>query len=172
MTVKDIGRRFIVSWPVEAKVLSYKQTHLLCIKPYQDHPRGCPNYGRKQGCPGVLKEYFPEVYDSEVEVCALEFDFGDYLEMMAEKHPDWTDRQLRCPLYWQGHLRKEFIVAQRNIPWGYTHFLTTPEAYGIDVTATCKEVEIELEWPPMKHSYMVGLYVKRNDLCKRSSWGA
>jgi hypothetical protein len=92
---------------------------------------------------------------------ALEFNFGDYLRMMKDKHPDFSDYQLRCPIYWQGHLRKELrdFVAKHPVE-GFLGALWTPEAMGVDVTATCKQVGIELQWPPMEKSYMVVLYIR------------
>ena len=171
-TVKDIGRRFYVRGPVEVKLLPYEEIAKLCTAPYPDHPHGCPNYASKVGCPGRLEDYFSDVFELEVKVVVLEFDFGDYLKMMKERQPGWSERQLRCPLYWQGHLRKEFMaITRNNIPWDYTNTLFTPEAYGVDVTATCKEVGIELEWPPQEHSYMVALFVKKNKVEREENYG-
>jgi len=80
--------------------------------------------------------------------------------MMQERHPDWTDRKLRCPLYWQGHVRKEMrdFIQTHNVV-GFVP-LWVPEALGVNVTETCKNAGIELQWPPMTKTYVIVLYVR------------
>lgn len=34
----------------------------LCVKPYYNHPKGCPNFNKKKGCPPNA-ELFDKVYD-------------------------------------------------------------------------------------------------------------
>lgn len=153
MTVKDIARTIHVLGPTQ--VVCHRAIQELCAKPYPGHPKGCPNTAHCS-----VRPFFLDRYSAMVHVVALEFNFGDYLAMMAKKHPDWSDRKLRCPLYWQGHLRKELrdYVAKHPVK-GHRAFWI-PEASGVNVTETCKNVGLELQWPPMDKSYMVVLYVK------------
>jgi hypothetical protein len=78
---------------------------------------------------------------------------------MREKHPDWSERQLRCCLYWQGTARaalrrkiEAFLAGQPGLL-----AITCPEACGVDVTATMSSLGIELEWPPVSVAYRVAL---------------
>lgn len=154
MELKDIPRKIHTLGPVKA--ICNREIPKLCAKPYHGHPKGCPNVERCSKVPFFLDRYAADVY-----VVALEFNFGDYRRMMAERNPGWSEHQLRCPIYWQGHLRKElrnFVVA--NPVEGFLGPLWIPEAMGVDVTETCKQVGIKLQWPPMEKSYMVVLYVR------------
>jgi len=78
----------------------------LCPKPYPLHARGCPNFGKKAGCPpqcGTISK----VLDLSAPVWAIwnVFDFGGHVAKMRVAHPDWSGRQLACCLYWQPKAR-------------------------------------------------------------------
>lgn len=132
----------------------------LCPKPYYNHPRGCPNYGRKKGCPPGAP-LFDQVYDLSHPVFAIinEFDIGGHIQKMKEKHPEWSEHQLRCVLYWQGGARKQ--LKKKGIEFLRTHpgyqIETCPEAMGVNITDTLRSVGIELEWPPTKIARQVAL---------------
>lgn len=84
----------------------------LCLRPYYQHPKGCPNYGKKGDCP---------------------------------------PRALRNSRHWQGHLRSElrrFVLDE--LAGSYGEVIFNPEAMGVNLTATCAEVGLQLEWPPEK----------------------
>ena len=142
-------------------VVGNRDMQCLCAAPYPNHKHGCPNYGKKDGCPPNIP-YFPDVYDTEgVHLIAQDIQFGEYLRLFKIKHPTWTDRQLRNPLYWQTYFRARFRASvEHRKPDGYD-VLYTPEAMGVDVTATCKKAGINLEWPPTEHTFMVALYARR-----------
>ncbi|WP_321471092.1 hypothetical protein [uncultured Paludibaculum sp.] len=132
----------------------------MCRLPYPNHARGCPNFGLKVGCPPNVP-LFPEVYDMTKPVYAIvnRFDFGAHVAKMRAAHPDWTDRQLTCCLYWQGTARKALKRAiadfERLFP---DHTVDTcPEAKGVNVTATLQAVGINLEWPPQAVACQVAL---------------
>lgn len=131
----------------------------LCQKPYPNHPRGCPNYGKKKGCPPKQKLFF-DVFDRDFYLIFTKFDLATHVGRMKKKHPNWTDRQLFCCLYWQGTARKnlkaEIIKAKKLLP---NHFITTcPEAMGVDVTHLMKNnAGIDLEWPPKITTYQVAI---------------
>lgn len=85
------------------------------------------------------------------------FDLGGHVRRMQAKHPDWSDRQLRCCLYWQPRARKilgcavvDFLVEHPGL-----HVLWTPEACGVNVTATMAKAGEILEWPPRETTYQV-----------------
>ena len=87
------------------------------------------------------------------------FDFGGHITKMFERHPDWTFRQLANCLYWQPTARKDlrievskFLTAHNGMQVVYT-----PEAMGVDVTGTMRNVGIELEWPPKTVTYQIAI---------------
>ena len=149
---------------IEVKPVIIRPVHNLCVRPYLNHKRGCPNYGKKKGCPPGVP-MFDSVYDLTRPVFAIYniFDFKGHVDRMREKHPDWSKRQLECCLYWQGTARKklkELIeIFKKLVPvgTGWYSITTVPEAMGINVTETMKRVGIELEWPPVNVAYQIAM---------------
>jgi hypothetical protein len=132
----------------------------LCFKPYPRHPKGCPNFGKRDTCPPKAL-YYDKVYDLTKHVYAIYnvFDFKEHVDKMKSKHPLWSENQLRCVLYWQGSARKslknkilEFLKENREY-----QVETCPEAMGVNVTETMKNVGIILEWFPENVAYQVAL---------------
>jgi hypothetical protein len=81
--------------------------------------------------------------------------------MMKGRHPEWNDRQCRNPIYWQGYFRKIFHAkALAFCNPQEQHLIFVPEAMGVDVTKTCLNAGITLEWPPMDDVFMIALYAK------------
>jgi hypothetical protein len=79
---------------------------------------------------------------------------------MKRKHPNWTDRQLYCCLYWQGTARKNLKNEITKFKKSFSnHIVTTcPEAMGVNITEVMKDnADIELEWPPISISYQVAI---------------
>lgn len=153
---------------IEVNPVIIRPIHSMCLIPYPNHKKGCPNYGKKKGCPpGVLM--FDRFYDLSKSIYAIynKFDFKGYINRMREKHPDWSKRQLECCLYWQGTARKrlkERIEIFKKLadcinlfPYGRYVVNTVPEAMGVNVTETMKRVGIELEWPPVNVAYQIAL---------------
>ena len=151
-------------WPI--KPVIDNSVRGLCVQPYQGHKKGCPNFGDKPRCPPQAL-LLHEVLDlsKPVYLIANRYAFGEHVERMRGLHPEWSQRQLECCLYWQGTARKqlkeelerfkdtrEWIADARSLT-----ILTTPEACGVDVTATMKSVGIDLEWPPVNYAYQVAL---------------
>ena len=132
----------------------------MCILPYYRHPKGCPNYGRKRGCPPHSR-FYDDIYDISKPIYAIYnvFDFAGHVQRMRDKHPNWSQRQLECCLYWQGTARK--ALREYVVPWmgeypGYS-IESTPEAMGVDITNTLLDVGVALEWPPVHVTYQVVL---------------
>lgn len=100
--IDQIHRERVLLGPVD--VVCHPEIQRLCLHPYFNHPKGCPNYRKKKDCP-PRAPFFLDVFDKEVLVAAIIFDFEDYLDQKRIKHPDWTERALKNPRHWQGHLR-------------------------------------------------------------------
>jgi hypothetical protein len=130
----------------------------LCAKPYPLHPRGCPNFFSRPTCPPAVP-CFDRVFDLSKPVYAVvnEFDIGAHVERMRTSHPEWSDRQLRCVLYWQAGARKllkaKVAEALRLLP-GYKA-TACPEGMGVNVTETMRRVGVLLEWPPMRFARQI-----------------
>jgi hypothetical protein len=153
ITLQEIAIEKSVLGPVDA--VCDRKIRKLCAYPYPAHPKGCPNVGR------CTTKFFGDVFASRVHVAALRFDFATYRAMMARKHPNWSDRQLRNPLYWQGYCRKQMRDYIKKVtPLGW-HALWIPEAMGVNLTATCRKVGIKLQWPPMDYTYIIVLLVQK-----------
>ena len=140
----------------------------LCTRPYPNHPKGCPNHGKRPTCPPDAK-LFPELIDASYDVWSLwsEFALSHHVKRMKSTHPLWTPRQLVCCLYWQGTVRK--YLRNKADDWMNAYkmnhpsiadrlvLLECPEAMGINVTATMRHIGVHLEWPPKHLTRMVYL---------------
>jgi predicted metal-binding protein len=132
----------------------------LCCKPYPGHKKGCPNFSKKNGCPPSAK-LFDSVYDLSQPVFAIinKFDFAGHVSRMYKLHPEWSQRQLECCLYWQPKARNQLLQHIKyflsNHP-GY-RVETCPEAMGVDVTNTLTTSGFLLEWPPKEWACQVAL---------------
>ncbi|MEE9510402.1 MAG: hypothetical protein V3V81_07910 [Candidatus Bathyarchaeia archaeon] len=146
---------------IEVKPVIIRPVHSLCVRPYPNHTKGCPNYGKKKGCPPNVS-MFDVFYNLSKPIYAIYnvFDFGMHVNRMEYKHPDWSKRQLECCLYWQGTARKELkerTEAFKRLADERYVVNTVPEAMGVNVTETMKRVGIELEWPPVNVTYQVAM---------------
>lgn len=130
----------------------------LCTKPYHGHPKGCPNFGKRDICPPQAP-FLDDFFDLNKKVLAVvvHFNLELHVSKLRAKHPKWSQRQLECCLYWQGTARKklkkeiEYNLTRSALFDGYELGVTDcPEAMGVDVTATMKAKGIILEWPPKK----------------------
>ena len=135
----------------------------LCTRPYPNHPKGCPNWNKKKGCPPGCP-LISQTLDLDRPTWAVYnvFDFGAHTARMRAKHGDWSDRQVECCLYWQGTARKQLrkkvagflallcIAHQRDMD-DLNKFITVvqcPEGQGVNVTQTMANAGVKLEWPP------------------------
>lgn len=144
-------------WAVVKPVIDYKM-RVLCRKAYPNHPHGCPNWGKKEGCPPSCKP-IDKLLDFDKPVWAVwsKFNIHDHVERMRSLHPEWTDRQLNCCLYWQPKARQ---VLKREVTTFLSQHIgiktvTCPEASGVVLTPTMAQVGIELEWPPKNWTYQI-----------------
>lgn len=120
-------------------VITSRKTGSWCLYPYPGHPKGCPNYGR-DGCPPHIP-FITELMDLRrpVYIAFSEFNLNAHVETMRRKHPQWSERQLRNVLYWQNTSRKQMRQRAKIAQFygGGDRVLTCPEAYGVNVYATC-----------------------------------
>lgn len=136
-----------------------------CLLPYPNHPKGCPNYGKKSSCPPKVAQFF-ELVDvkNPIYIEWNEFNLKEHVDKMQVLHPSWTERQLYCCLYWQPKARKQLRLKVEKdlelLPPGYIA-LYAPEALGVNITKTMQNsCGIELEWPPRNRVYQVALLGK------------
>jgi len=134
----------------------------LCRSPYYKHPIGCPNWDHKDGCPPHTKRFL-SVYEPTVYIAIARLDFGQYLELKEKIHPNWTERALKNPRHWQGHLRaalKNFLTAEK-IPSGFK-IVKNAEAMGINLFETCANAGFTLERDPTDFVCHVNLLARPN----------
>lgn len=134
-----------------------------CKLPYPNHEKGCPNYGKKQKCPPFSKNLH-ELIVPPFFLVLRDFDLEDQTDRMKKLHPNWSDRQARCLLYWQGSLRRKLIEEARtfiNSQKDKMVLLENPEANGVDVFKTCNAIGIILERNPKKNVRKVMLIGKK-----------
>jgi predicted metal-binding protein len=136
----------------------------LCARPYPNHRKGCPNFNDREGCPPNTK-LISSILDLSKPVWLIwnAFAFGAHVYEMKKKHPDWSQRQLECCLYWQGKARKHlkdrvrrFLLEQGEDAIHLT-VLYTPEAHGVNVTATMAKHGLTLQWPPKDYACQVAI---------------
>lgn len=137
-----------------------KSVRKLCTLPYHNHPKGCPNFGKRPDCPPNQK-LLTTIYDLShpFYVLWVDFDIGTHIRKMEQAHPLWTKYQTACCLYWQPKVRK--FLREEAAKWTQTHpeytFSDNPEAMGVNVTATMKNEGIILEWPPKNIVRKIGI---------------
>jgi hypothetical protein len=131
-----------------------------CLWPYPGHRHGCPNFGRKNGCPPGPK--IGEMLDLSRPVYAIwtTFDLAAHRRRMAYHHPNWTLRQLNCCLYWQSSARKNLRAEIRRflgVASGPLRVIPCPEGAGVNLTATMASIGEHLQWPPDTTTYQIVL---------------
>ena len=157
-SLKDLPKKTVFSDYTEAIV--EKRVRGLCKKPYYNHPGGCPNFGKRSDCPPGVP-FFDQVYKLQVRVVAVGLNFKEYLKLRRKDHPDWTDRELRNPLYWQGYLRACLRNYVSQVNKDGLEVVFNPEAMGVNLTKTCRKVGLKLEWPPRNWVYKVALLTEK-----------
>lgn len=132
----------------------------LCVSPYYNHPKGCPNFDKKKGCPPQA----PLIYNTlnlrrPIFVIWNIFPLGEHVARMKVAHADWSEPQLRCCLYWQSKARKQLKEAIDSFLELHSDLtiVTCPEAQGVDVTATMHSIGIQLDWPPQERAIQVAV---------------
>ncbi len=144
----DLEKKFYVIENAQIVTHDISTANRLCVQPYYNHKRGCPNFGKKEGCPPNLR-HISEEYDMDsIHILLLEFPFGEYFAQRKEVHPDWTNRALINPRHWQNHLRACLNREWENIQDDYPEhtFIYNPEGQGVNIVETLRLNGIEMEW--------------------------
>lgn len=138
----------------------------LCARPYEGHRKGCPNFNdpkHAHRCPPGAP-LFGQAFDLSLPVYAVinEFDLASHMARMATRNPTWSERQLRCVLYWQQTARKQLAAKIEQTLGQLPGYAATwcPEGMGVDVTATLANAGVTLEWPPVHIARQVALLAK------------
>lgn len=132
----------------------------ICVRPYPGHPKGCPCFKKKDGCPpGAPK--FDEYFDVGQPIFAIvnRFDLGSHRERMRTAHPQWSERQLVNCLYWQAGARKQLRLKIEAFLRDHPNYEANiyPEAMGVNITKTLKHAGLILEWPPDRYAHQIAL---------------
>lgn len=140
------------------KIVTTNCTDKWCKLPYPNHKKGCPNYGKKE-CPPKAS-FFENIISPPFKLIAVRFDLEEHAKKMKEKHPDWSDKKARCLLYWQKGVDKKLKqecekIADNNI------ILYRPEAHGVNLFATCKNIGLVLEKNPKKYVWKMAIIGKK-----------
>ena len=136
-----------------------------CQLPYPDHPKGCPNYGKKITCPPSA----PSIYDwadfnHPMWFICVSFNLKEHIRVMLEKHPCWSLRQARCLLYWQPKVKKELEIAVKEFsPFGLHAITYCPEAMGVNVIQTAKNYGLPIWVKPENTVYKIALVASPSD---------
>ena len=77
-----------------------------CLRPYDRHPKGCPNYNKELCPPNTF--YFKERVDEYdyFYLIYIVFDFKGYKDLRREEHKDWSEKQLGNRRHWQNSVKK------------------------------------------------------------------
>jgi len=137
------------SWILPIKRLVHSRNVFeWCKYQYPGHKKGCPNYCKVQKCPPFSK-YVTEIFDITQPLYFVfsEFDLLAHVEKMRNRHPKWTERQLRNCLYWQPRSRKQMLERTKQaillLKTEMMHLM--PEAIGVNVYATAAISGMRLE---------------------------
>ena len=145
---------------VTGTLVVQEQTREWCRLPYPGHPRGCPNWGQKSSCPPKVcrVEYLFNLSKQHWFV-VVDFDLAEHVRKMKLKHPDWSDSQLRCVLYWQGKVRSQLKKATLEFVRQHpgTIYSACPEAMGVNVFRTCHRHGLMMKKNPQNTVYKVTL---------------
>lgn len=119
-----------------------------CQLPYPNHPKGCPYYDNKVGCPPNQPPILDMLNVNKPKYFIYsEFDVLSHMKRMKGKHPHWTKRQQRNVLYWQPKNRKilrQRVEEQRQV-YGFDLILYVPEAHGVNIYATAYKNGLTLQ---------------------------
>ena len=131
-----------------------------CLLPYPDHPHGCPNYGKRDTCPpdAPLVDRFIDT-QQPMYLIVVSFDLEQHIHRMMQIHPQWSERQAKCVLYWQAGVNHQLDNECKLFKWSHPAMITTrcPEAMGVNVIATAQLVGIPIKVKPKDMVYKIAL---------------
>ena len=131
-----------------------------CKLPYPGHTKGCPNYNNRPSCPpGVsLIEEFLNL-QRPIHLIIVSFDLLDHIANMLGKHPEWSIRQAKCVLYWQGGVNKRLVNECKVFTKLNSGTITTicTEAMGVNVIETARHCGIPIQTKPTDWVYKIAI---------------
>jgi predicted metal-binding protein len=163
--------------PQEALIFDTK------VQSYCNNPKYvCPYFGHSWACPPKAPYLEEEIMSYESYfLIYTKFDLKgnsmknkkrykgySYMRKIMEKEIEsflkqHNDRFDELKILWDGHCRicekeNKTCSIENNIPCRYPNKIRySMEAVGIDVTQTVKNVNLDIEWPPVNRIYRFGL---------------
>ena len=154
---------------VQLKEVVSADTAKWCRLPYPDHPKGCPNFDKKENCP-PFAPLWNWLVEAPYYLVYQRFDLEAQEKKMLAKHPNWSKRQARCCLYWQRKIVKELLNDAEGVRIGLEYdinerfiVIENPEGAGVDLFETCRMAGIQLErdYLHQKYVYKMVIVAKR-----------
>ena len=106
-----------------------EQIKRLCRISYIDHPEGCPNCGdpKCRDAPFMRETVrkYPYLYLGLAVV-----DFKKYLDMMRRKHTDWSEKQIKCVMWYQKQVKSHFYQYMKQRAHGKYLLLGCGSGFG------------------------------------------
>lgn len=164
----------------EKTIISYPEVKDLCSRPYYNHPKGCPNIGKCEQLDvpifnnlmkqTIYRYYFYLVY--------VKFDFKRYIELRKQEHQGWSDKQVKCVLYWQNSVKSLLVKYINNLDLDRSYILGCGSGMKLDyqkrvgsmenacinVFSTMRLNGIKMEVKPKNVIYLVCLIMSRNNI--------
>lgn len=143
--------------PLKKVVVNYN-ARSWCKLPYPNHPKGCPNYNKLNTCP-PKSPLFESIAKPPYIIVAVKFNLKEHIKKMKSKHPDWSNKRLKCVLYWQKKVDKYLkeISEKTASKIKNSIIIYRPEAYGVDMFKTCKKIGITLEKDPKEFIWKMSI---------------
>jgi predicted metal-binding protein len=136
-----------------------REYQCMCLKKSNSFRNGCPNYGKREGCPP--RNLFHEEYNlnEPIYLIATDFDLTQQTNKIRRAHPDWTEKAIYNPRYWQNTARKTHLSEISNFLKENPNYTIerSPEGAGINIDKLCSSYGINLEWPPRKITRVVSI---------------
>ena len=120
----------------------------LCCQPYPGHKRGCPKF--HVNCfPG--RNLFQDIINVRKTCYVIwsEFNIAAHMKKLKKLYPHWTERQLRCVLYWQPKARKAFQVELKKFQEDHPGMTYVYEGNGVEIAETMKQLGMDI-WADWK----------------------
>lgn len=135
-----------------------KYVQEFCKNKYPGYKNGCPNYGKKDGCPPCTLINKILDFNKPVFLIYTEFNVLEFSKRMKSLHPNWTEKQCRNSRLWQQKARKLHRLEIEKFKKEYgLEIVTQPERKGVDVNLLFARLGMRLQWPPKDISRVVSL---------------
>lgn len=130
------------------KTHSLPVANKLCRQAYYKHPKGCPNYNKREDCPPNTRHIFQQYDPLSIHILCVKFPFLEYISLKELQHPDWTVRALANQRHWQGHLKAQIRDFWEDIKDEYPQYklIENPEGQGVNLVQTLSQYDINLQW--------------------------